>query len=49
LIDPDKFQVLYLEGIMDEMKSISGDNPKTSWMNEFISRYDVRYLTNQLQ
>ena len=42
LIDPDKFQVLYLEDIMDEMRKIASDSQDYKWVYEFIEKYEVK-------
>jgi hypothetical protein len=42
LTDPDKFQVLYLEDIMDEMRKIASDDQYNNWVHEFIEKYEVK-------
>lgn len=41
LFDPNKFQVLYLENIMDLLKEHSKGG-KHIWINEFTAKYDIR-------
>jgi hypothetical protein len=41
LIDADKFQVLYLEDIMDEMRKIASDSQDYKWVYEFIEKHEV--------
>jgi len=43
LVDPNKFQVLYLENIVDEMRKIASADQRYTWVYEFIEKYEVKF------